>query len=150
MTIEINATHDPARRSWVESANQPDTDFPIQNLPFGLFRTGDHVRGGVALGDRIVDLAALLETGLLTGTAAEVAQAAAGRTLAPLLARAPTPARALRAELSELFPEGGRGVRAAQEGEPVPLAAAEQLRPLKPTALTPLWNSLHHIKRGGL
>ncbi|MBN8819758.1 MAG: fumarylacetoacetate hydrolase family protein [Sphingomonas sp.] len=147
MTIEINATHDPARRSWVESANQPDTDFPIQNLPFGLFRTGDHVRGGVALGDRIVDLAALLETGLLTGTAAEVAQAAAGRTLAPLLACAPTAVSALRAELSELFREGGRGDRAALEGVLVPIASAELLMPLKPTAFTDFCTSIDHIKR---
>jgi fumarylacetoacetase len=39
MTIDLNATHDPARKSWIESANATDTDFPIQNLPFGLFRT---------------------------------------------------------------------------------------------------------------
>jgi fumarylacetoacetase len=81
MSIEINETHDPARRSWVESANAPDTDFPIQNLPFGLFRTGDHVRGGVALGEWIIDLAALLDRGLLTGVAYEAAQAATGSSL---------------------------------------------------------------------
>jgi fumarylacetoacetase len=56
MPIELNATHDPARRSWVESANTPDADFPIQNLPFGVFRAAGEVRGGVALGDAIIDL----------------------------------------------------------------------------------------------
>ena len=86
MSIRINETHDPARRSWVESANTPGGDFPIQNLPFGLFRTDDQVRGGVALGDRIIDMAALLDTGLLVGVAAEAAQAATGPSLAPLLA----------------------------------------------------------------
>ena len=35
----LNETHDPARRSWVESANQADAEFPIQNLPFGIFST---------------------------------------------------------------------------------------------------------------
>ena len=35
----VNETHDPARRSWIETANKPDSDFPIQNLPFGVFRT---------------------------------------------------------------------------------------------------------------
>ena len=35
---ELDKTHDPERRSWVESANQPGCDFPIQNLPFGVFR----------------------------------------------------------------------------------------------------------------
>ena len=59
MPIEINATHDPARRSWVDSANAPGTDFPIQNLPFGLFRTEGTARGGVALGEVIIDLARL-------------------------------------------------------------------------------------------
>ena len=69
MPIELNATHDPARRSWVESANAADTDFPIQNLPFGVFDDGRGARGGVALGDRIVDLGALIEAGLIEGEA---------------------------------------------------------------------------------
>ena len=38
MIYAINDTHDPSLRSWVESANAPGTDFPIQNLPFGMFR----------------------------------------------------------------------------------------------------------------
>ena len=60
-------THDPKLKSWVESANDPATDFPIQNLPFGVFRrkgSKEAPRGGVAIGDRILDLAAL---GLKTG-----------------------------------------------------------------------------------
>jgi fumarylacetoacetase len=56
--VKFDDTHDPALASWVESANAPDTDFPIQNLPFGRFRrTGEaewHI--GVAIGDRIIDL----------------------------------------------------------------------------------------------
>ena len=63
----MNRTHDPELRSWVTSANDPETDFPIQNLPFGVFRrkkTGETPRGGVAIGDQIFDLAAL---GLKTG-----------------------------------------------------------------------------------
>ena len=54
---QINETHDPALRSWVESANVPATDFPIQNLPFGVFRrrgSDEPFRGGVAIGDQIV------------------------------------------------------------------------------------------------
>jgi len=60
-------THDPKLKSWVESANDPATDFPIQNLPFGVFRrkgSKEAPRGGVAIGDQILDLAAL---GLKTG-----------------------------------------------------------------------------------
>ena len=50
--VEINETHDPAARSWVDSANLPDTDFPIQNLALGVFRTRDRDRAriGVASG----------------------------------------------------------------------------------------------------
>ena len=63
----MNETHDPKLESWVESANDPAADFPIQNLPFGIFRkknSGEQPRGGVAIGDRILDLRAL---GLRTG-----------------------------------------------------------------------------------
>jgi len=62
-----NDTHDPTRTSWVESANAPDTDFPIQNLPFGVFSVADGARrAGVAIGDRILDLTALEAAGILT------------------------------------------------------------------------------------
>jgi len=149
MTIELNATHDPARRSWVESANAPGADFPIQNLPFGLFNTGDHVRGGMALGDRIIDLGALLDTGLLTGVATEAAQATTGPTLAPLLACAPSSVSALRAQVSDLFREGGGGDPATLEAVLVPMAEAQILLPLKPTAFTDFCTSIDHIKRMG-
>jgi len=78
MPIEMNATHDPARRSWVASANASGTDFPIQNLPFGLFRANGLVRGGVALGECIIDLAQINAKGLLSGGAAEAAEGATG------------------------------------------------------------------------
>ena len=62
MTYEINETHDPNLRSWVESANDPETDFPIQNLPFTLFNFVDRDRErslfnvGIAIGDKILNL----------------------------------------------------------------------------------------------
>ena len=51
----MDATHNPKLKSWVESANDPASDFPIQNLPFGVFRrkgTKEAPRGGVAIGDQ--------------------------------------------------------------------------------------------------
>ncbi|SDV50398.1 fumarylacetoacetase [Chitinasiproducens palmae] len=65
---KLNATHDPKQRSWLESANAPDCDFPIQNLPFGVFSTPtDPVRRvGVAIGDQILDLSVLEASGLLS------------------------------------------------------------------------------------
>ena len=149
MSIEVNATHDPARRSWVASANAADTDFPIQNLPFGLFRTGAHVRGGVGLGDRIIDLKALLEMNVLAGAATEAAQAASGPSLTPLLACAPSAVSALRSQLSDLFREGGSGDPARLEAVLVPMAEADLLLPLKPTAFTDFCTSIDHIKRMG-
>ena len=57
MTYEINETHDQNLKSWVESANTPDTNFPIQNLPFCVFSrscTYENMRVGVAIGDFIL------------------------------------------------------------------------------------------------
>ena len=85
--MKLNETHDPSRRSWVPTANHPDTDFPIQNLPMGIFREGGTARGGVAIGDHIFDLAGALERGFLSGEAEDAARAAAGDTLNPIMAR---------------------------------------------------------------
>lgn len=62
----LNTTHDPARRSWVESANRDDAGFPIQNLPWGVFSEGDGPRRvGVAIGDMILDITALEADGVV-------------------------------------------------------------------------------------
>jgi len=143
MPIELNATHDPARRSWVKSANAPDTDFPIQNLPFGVFDDGKGARGGVALGDRIVDLAALLDAGLIEG---EAAKAASGANLLPLFDQPKAAVSALRGALSELFSEG-RGEQPAASAALVPMESAKLLMPAKPTAFTDFCTSADHILR---
>jgi len=68
MTYEINETHDPNLKSWVESANDPNTDFPIQNLPLCIFNHGsftNHSRVGIPIGDFILDYHSVLEEGLL-------------------------------------------------------------------------------------
>jgi fumarylacetoacetase len=71
MTYEINETHDPNLRSWVESANDPNTDFPIQNLPFCHFIRHDlrvyEERIGVRIGNSILDLSEVDERGLFSG-----------------------------------------------------------------------------------
>jgi fumarylacetoacetase len=60
MMIALNETHDPTRRSFVASANAADSEFPIQNLPFGVFgpAAGLPARVGVAIGDQVLDVAA--------------------------------------------------------------------------------------------
>lgn len=149
MPIEINETHDPARRSWVESANASESDFPIQNLPFGLFRQGGKERGGVALGEFVIDLGQLRSIGAFSGDAAEAAAAASGSSLAPLLACPPKSVSALRAQLSDLYRVGGPGDPARLRHTLIPLADVELLMPLKPSAFTDFCTSYDHIRRMG-
>jgi fumarylacetoacetase len=140
MPIELNATHDPARRSWLESANDPDTDFPIQNLPFGTFSTGGGPRRtGVALGDRIIDLGRLADAGLVQPV----------DDVAVLLTMPAEALSALRATLSNLYREGGTGDRAKAEAALVPMAEAVLHLPLRPTAFTDFCTSIDHIRRMG-
>ncbi|SEJ90375.1 fumarylacetoacetate hydrolase [Sphingobium sp. AP50] len=122
MTIsDINETHDAARTSWVDSA-QGHADFPIQNLPLGVFSVGgDQPRGGVAIGDQIVDLAALSALGVLEGLAQEAAVTASTGTLNALLAMGPEPRAALRFALSALLSDADQ--RASVE--PVLVAQAD-------------------------
>ena len=61
---EINETHDPNLKSWVESANYPNTDFPIQNLPFVCFDTFAAFSVGTRIGDELLDLKRCFEDGL--------------------------------------------------------------------------------------
>src|SRR5882724_2795959 len=99
----IDETHDPRRESWVASA-QGHAEFPIQNLPFGVFSpAGGGPRAGVAIGDAIFDLPAGLEAGLFSGDAARAAEAAGGATLNPLMALGTGPRAALRKRLSALL-----------------------------------------------
>ncbi|MEW6019041.1 MAG: fumarylacetoacetase, partial [Pseudomonadota bacterium] len=105
MSVQIDETHDPSRRSWVASAQ--GSDFPIQNLPLGVFSPkGGRPRGGVAIGERILDLSLAARSGLLSGEAKAAAEAAAGETLNPLLGLGASPRRALRRRLSELLTDG--------------------------------------------
>jgi len=68
----LNQTHNPDLTSWVESANSGNTDFPIQNLPFAIFRragSNEDFRAGVAIGDQVLDLVAARKTGVFSGVA---------------------------------------------------------------------------------
>lgn len=109
MTSSINETHDPHLRSWVESADTPDTDFPIQNLPFGVFkhRDSDHLaRVGVRIGDQVVDVASCHYEGLFPGNDQLVEQAALAcrsQTLNDLMSLGRNHWSALRTQLSKIL-----------------------------------------------
>jgi fumarylacetoacetase len=100
----VDATHDPARRSWVTSANAPGADFPVQNLPFGVFRggAGERPRIGVAIGDRVLDLVAALEVGCLE-VSERTATACHASRLNALMALPHDARRGLRGALAELL-----------------------------------------------
>jgi fumarylacetoacetase len=150
---QLDATHDPGRRSWVAAANEPGTDFPIQNLPLGVFSApGRGARGGVAIGDRILDLALARETGLFAGAAEEAARAASGAVLNPLMALGASHWAALRHRLSELLSVAG-GERSRIEPLAdrllVPMAEAELHRPAAIANYSDFFASLYHATNTG-
>ncbi len=149
----IDETHDPRRESWVDSA-RGHAEFPIQNLPLGVFSpAGGAPRGGVAIGDKIFDLKAGIEAGLFSGDAAKAAEAAAGPSLNPLMAFGKGPRLALRKHLSVLLSADGPD-RARVE----PLSArllhnAADCRLHLPAAIgnfTDFFAGIHHARNGGM
>src|SRR5215831_18447168 len=106
MIYGINATHDPGLRSWVESANAPGAEFPIQNLPFGSFqRTGspEPPRSGVAIGDQIFDVGAAARDGLKQGRSWGAGLVCASADLNGLMSMGPEAWSPLRARISSLL-----------------------------------------------
>ncbi len=104
--MKIDHTHDPALQSWVSSANG-HADFPIQNLPLGVFGPlAGAPRGGIAIGDMILDLRAVHGEGLLDEEAQAAVHACIGPSLNPFLALGAAPRRALRDAISALLQEG--------------------------------------------
>ncbi|PPR12246.1 MAG: hypothetical protein CFH41_00281 [Alphaproteobacteria bacterium MarineAlpha11_Bin1] len=104
MTI-LNETHDPALNSWVNSANENGSDFPVQNLPFGVYTDPQTDAGkiGIAIGDMILDVTAARIEGLISGAADDAAGACAGDTLNHLMALGGRHWSALRAAASKVL-----------------------------------------------
>ena len=142
----IDATHDPKLRSWVESANRPGADFPIQNLPFGVFQLrGAEPRIAVAIGDSLLDLRALAERGLLPDELRELCLAP---HLNALMAAGPARSQLLRRRLSELLRAG------AQFPEPreALLRSLDEVQMLLPAQIgdyTDFYASIHHARNVG-
>lgn len=142
--IEIDETHDPKRASWVASANG-HADFPIQNLPLGVFSpTVDAApRGGIAIGDMILDILGAAADGLFEGEALEAAQAASGASLNTLLALGAGPRRALRRRVSALLADGSAD-RAKVEPHLHPALACTLHLPVHIGDYTDFYAGLHH------
>ena len=147
----LNETHNPSLRSWVVSANSPQTDFPIQNLPFGVFRrrgSAESFRGGVAIGDQILDLAALSRAGVLQGEAQAAALAGGAEKLNALMAMGPSAWSALRLALSRMLREGA-AQQAAVQACLVPMAEAEHDVPARIGDYTDFYTSVYHASNVG-
>jgi fumarylacetoacetase len=132
----IDETHDPALKSWVESANDPATEFPIQNLPFGRFRRAGEtgaLRIGVAIGDQILDLVAtrLIDTDDMNR----------------LMAASPDDRRRLRRAISTFLRDGGADQRARDCL--VAQSDAEMGLPCHIGDYTDFYTSIHHATTVG-
>lgn len=108
----LNETHDASLASWVASANNPDCDFPIQNLPHGVFRRrgqDESFRGGIAIGEQILDMRKACASGVFDGPAHAAALNAAGSTLNALMDMESASWRALRLAVSRALRKGASG-----------------------------------------
>ena len=147
----LNETHDPALRSWVASANLAGSDFPIQNLPFASFRrqgSTEAFRGGVAIGDQILDLAAVHQAGVFTGNIGQAVWAGAQPQLNDLMALGAPVWSALRLALSRALREGA-AEQAALQACLVPQAQAEYGVPARIGDYTDFYTSVHHATNIG-
>jgi fumarylacetoacetase len=148
----LDETHRADLVSWVPSAEADDTDFPIQNLPLGVFRAGGRAgRPGIAIGDQILDLAALDD--LLDDTsAAPVARCVESESLNPLLAAGSEAITRLRQAVSRILradtPDGARA-RVRASALLVPAATAELLVPARIGDYTDFYASIHHATNVG-
>jgi fumarylacetoacetase len=142
----LNATHDPGLRSWVDTANLPEADFPIQNLPFAVFRRAgsrERFRGGVAIGDQVLDLAALHALGPFQGSAAQALGACAAAPLNAFMALGQEAAAALRAALSQALRAGAPDAQRLR-ALLVPQQAVEYRVAAEVGDYTDFYASIHH------
>jgi fumarylacetoacetase len=149
---DINPTHDPSLRSWVESANRPGHDFPVQNLPFVVFGFGDGTesRIGTGIGDFVLDLRACAEDGLLDEISAAVAEACISPTLNRLMAAGTETAGALRVSLSSILGAGSASAtRDAARRNLVPTADCQFRVPADVPDYTDFYASIHHASNVG-
>jgi fumarylacetoacetase len=150
MTV-LNETHQMELRSWVASANAAGCDFPIQNLPFGVFRrkgTTEAYRGGVAIGDAIVDLAAAHAARAFAGEAARAASVSAGPTLNRFMDMGPSAWSALRLALSRGLRVGST-LEATLQSCLLPQREAEYAVPASIGDYTDFYTSVHHATSVG-
>ena len=144
--MTLDETHDPTVRSWLPAANLHGCAFPIQNLPFAIFRrnrAGDGFRGGVAIGDQIIDLRALGEENLFKAEAAEGVRAGASDSLNALMQMGRGVSRAVRRALFDALAHGS-ALESSLEKCLVPQSEAVYALPANIGDYTDFYISIHH------
>lgn len=147
----LNETHDPSLTSWLESANDTAIGFPVQHLPFAVFRRAGRLeayRPGVALGDQIIDLAQLAAINPFSGLAAEALNACTGPTLNALMALGNAHWTELRLALSRTV-RVGSSLQAEITRVLIPQAQAEYSLPAHIRDYTDFYISIYHATAGG-
>ncbi|KZN42584.1 fumarylacetoacetase [Pseudoalteromonas luteoviolacea CPMOR-2] len=147
----INETHDINLKSWVASANQAGTDFPIQNLPFASFRrkgSNEEFRGGVAIGDQVLDLGAVAAANIFDGVAQEAAEAANAQALNEFMGLGKAHWSGLRLALSRALREGSEH-QGTLEGALVAQGDVEYALPCHIGDYTDFYTSIYHATAVG-
>jgi fumarylacetoacetase len=149
------AVEDPTRRSWVESANHALSDFPIQNLPFGVFSLDaepESGRVGIAIGDEILDVTAALDAGLIADAGTVGAVACGSPRLNELMSLDRHDASALRLAVADVLDaDSDRGGRAAKVRDRilVPMADVVVHLPAEIGDYSDFYASIHHATNVG-
>ncbi len=151
--MSINETHDPKLRSWVESANDPNTDFPIQNLPLGVFIRPDRdelPNIGVAIGDQILNLAKVEEQLWSDNFFDEIADACSYESLDMLMILDPGEISELRRRVSHLLNADNKSdERDIAENCLVPMNEVQMLIPHAIGDYTDFYASVYHATNIG-
>jgi fumarylacetoacetase len=155
MNLNLNETHDPKYKSWVDSANRPGSDFPLQNLPFGIYRrlgSVDTPRLCVAIGDYALDVPSCDRSGLFRGLSPALSQACMASSLNELMSLQRPQWSALRRELHRVLRVGGiadANAHGTAEAHIIPLAEIELLLPSQIGNYTDFYASIYHATNVG-
>jgi len=149
--IDWDALTERGGASWVESANDPDGGFPLDNLPYCIFEAGHRFpRVGVRIGDRVLDLAGARGSGILEGLPVEILSACEARTLNKIMACASVSVAALRTRLTTLLHAKADEATLATVGTLLfPVEDATLLKPVEPANYTDFYASIDHATNVG-
>src|SRR5436190_9082 len=149
---ETDGTHDPSLQSWVATANAEEADFPIQNLPFGVFRRRDareSARIGVAIGDRVLDLGACAKAGLLEGVPASLGRFMGDDSLNRLMGEGREAARMLRRAATAILQMGNVSAQRRADAIAIALTDVELLLPVHVGDYSDFYASVDHATNVG-